>query len=282
MFLWIRWRIGQMECHISSTCYAGSVVELNPLTLWNNFTGALPGRTGQFVVEEALASGRDIPNINSLSVAVALVGAIAVAGLILSWSIRASDLNGDSGINSGRAGEYVDIRGLAKVIIVALAIAVGSAGISGITARAVDLLQSSMLSYRSGVIIWWGLSLAIVAGVAILMLSKMRLIRVIGLTTMLVVLVAGISLYLPRNIESAQAVRSEARTYSINAIHQELALGDLSSAGDQRRCETLSAHKATYSKDSATFTRTISAAYAAFDYYFDVPYCSTGEGLVEE
>ena len=281
IFVWIRWRIGQMECHLTDTCYPGTVIELNPHTLLYNFVGAFPGRTGAFVEHQASTTGRSFPEPSSLSIGVALLGAAALLGLWASWNVRRKvrAADGDSPEEAASAKPSDDVRGLLIVIATGLVIAVGSVMITGITTRAVELVQSPMLPYRNGVVTWSALALSGVAGARLLMVSRWRVVRYGALAALLTVLIGGISLYLPRNVLTAQENRAEKGTPFSDTLHWEVALGDNSAAGDERRCGYIRDYRSHQKKDSAQFTRAMTAAYASFEFYHDAPYCSTGVGL---
>lgn len=273
IFLWIRWKISQMSCNLDGSCYTGNVVEFDPRTLFYNFVGALPGGTGAFVVESATKAGRSLPEVNASSITIAVLGVMLLVALWSSWNAR-RDLRiiGSVPTSKHEAGEA---RGLIVVIAVGLLIALGSAAITGISARAVELLQSPMLPYRNGVVTWSGLALAGIAAVRLLTLSRWPLLRYTAVVAFLAVLVGGISLYLPRNIESALANRASIGTQLNDALHWELALGDESTAGDERRCDSLEEYAATYGPVSSAI-RTLEAADSAYRFYHGRPYCSAG------
>ena len=281
IFVWIRWRISQMECHLTDTCYPGSVPEFNARTVLYNFVGAFPGRTGAFVEHQASTIGRSFPEPSSLSVGVAALGAIALLGIWACWNVRRKvrATDGDSPEETAMNKPSDDIRGLLIVIAAGLVIALGSAVISGITANAVQQLQTPILSYRTGVVTWSALALSGLASVRLLMLVRWRVVRFAALVAFLAVLVGGISLYLPRNIMTAQADRASARTQSIDTLHWEVVLGDPSPEGDARRCESIITYRSTYKEIVPRVNWTVVSAYAAYDYYHGKPYCSTGEGL---
>lgn len=277
IFVWIRLRISEMACQATGTCYAGSVPELNTHTLWNNFFGAFPGGTGAFVSEQAGSVGREFPGINPGSLFLAVVGAAALAGLWISWLARRTA--GSEVPLDEPAESRDDVRGLLVVIVTGLVIAVGSAVISGITANAVDQVQTPMLSYRTSVVTWSALALAGLAAVRLLTLVALRPARLIAPGILLLIIITSVSLYFPRNVMSAQINRAEARTQSIDDMHWEIVLGSTSAAGDARRCASIRAHRATYRQNIARFDRTVAAVYAAYEFYHHQLYCSTGEGL---
>ena len=281
IFVWIRWRVSQMECHLTDTCYPGTVVSINRHTLWNNFVGAIPGNNGAFVGQQAKSTGRDFPNVSSLSVVVAVLGATALLGLWACWKARqkARATDGDSVDEKAIGKPADDIRGLLIVIATGLVIAVGSAMITGITARAVEMVQTPMLPYRNGVVTWSALALAGLAGVRLLMVIRWRIAGYGAVAVLMVVLIGSISLYLPRNVLSAQENRASAGRPFADTLHWEVAMGDNSAAADERRCEFIRTYQSLQKKPTASFIRAMNAAYASYDFYHHKPYCSTGLGL---
>ena len=283
IFVWIRWRVSQMECHLTDTCYPGTVVSLDRHTLWNNLVGAIPGHTRAFVGQQANSTGRDFPNVSSLSVVVAVLGATALLGLWVCWKARrkARATDGDSleETTIGKPGD--DIRGLLIIIATGLVIAVGSAMITGITARAVELVQTPMLPYRNGVVTWSALALSGLAGVRLLMVIRWRAVGYVAVAVLMVVLIGGISLSFPRNVLSAQENRSSVGRPFSDTLHWEVAMGDNSAAGDERRCEFIRTFQSHQKKPTFNFTRAMNAAYASYDFYHHKAFCSSGLGHPE-
>jgi hypothetical protein len=265
LFAWIRWRLSQMACNVDGSCYAGTVIEVRPRTLVNNFAGALPGGTAEFVSRQAIRAGRAMPEVTIASI---LLGALVVLLALLLWqSTRAGRAPASGGD---------DRRGLARVVAIAVVVALGGAAISGITANAVVQLQTSMLSYRSGVLIWTAVALVTVAVVRMVALSRVRALRAAAICALCVVVVVAIGLYFPRNVLSAQLNRSTERTLAIDALHREVALGD--PKGDERRCSSITAFIDTFDEVLPRVTRTIEATYLAYAFYHDEKYCITGVG----
>ena len=281
IFMWIRWRVSQMACQRTDTCYSGTVVSLDRHTLWNNFVGAIPGNNGAFVGQQAKSTGQDFPNVSSLSVVVAVVGATALLGLWMCWkarqTARAIDDDSRDETTIGKPGD--DIRGLLIVIATGLMIAVGSAMITGITARAVEMVQTPMLPYRNGVVTWSALALAGLAGVRLLLVVRWRIVGYGAVAALMILLIGSISLYLPRNVLSAQDNRTSAGGPFADTLHWEVASGDNSAAGDERRCEFIRTYQSHQKKPTANFIRAMNGAYASYDFYHHAPFCSIGLGL---
>jgi hypothetical protein len=283
LFLYIRLRLNALACHATNTCYAGSVVEINPKTLLYNFIGALPGSNGGFVAGQARALGVSAPSVDLADVAIAVLGALALLGLLASWRIRVRRRAGSDNAAESLAAAPGEWRGLLIVLGSAILIAVGSAVITGITANAVEQVRTPMLSYRNGVVTWIAVALAAVTGVRLLIaLLPGRLLGGAVLTIFLLVIVAGISTSLPRNELSARADRLAPLTQAIDRFQWELVLGDPSQAGDDRRCAAIANYESVSRESEARVSRTFSSAYAGYRFYYHRPYCSTGEGLAGE
>lgn len=277
IFLWIRWRISGMPCHDTGTCYPGTEIDIKPRSLAYNFFGAFPGNNADFVGDQAHAAGRDFPGVSAFSITIAVIGTLALLGLCASWAARARQTR-DAAANPSERDD--DTRGLLIVLAVAVLIALGSSAITGITAATVQKITTPMLSNRNGVMTWMALALAGLTVVRLLMTARWKAVRPLGLIGLATVLVVGISLYLPRNILTAQENRLQHFRVLVDSIHHEVALGDTSATGDARRCAAIAAAYKPGKIPSGEVTvvtgniRSLNGAYAAFDYYYGLPYCS--------
>lgn len=275
LFLWIRWRISQMDCQATDSCYAGTVVKLEPGTLRNNFLGSLPGGNGAFVGEQADLANRSYPGVSAVSIGLALLGVALMLTLWAAWSARRNvRLAQEPTSVPGPAND--DARGLLMVLIVSVAIAIGATGITGITARANEMLDTSMLSYRTNIVTWTALSLAAVTIVRLLMISGRRLVGPVALGGLSLVLVVGVALYFPRNVFSAQVNRAGGSVSFIDALQREVTTGDRSDEGDARRCGMLETFLDDRDEVSPRISRAVIGAQKSFQFLHQVPYCSEG------
>jgi hypothetical protein len=281
LFVWIRWRISEMACQATHTCYSGTEVQIDARTLLHNFVGAFPGNNGAFVSDQASAVGRTFPTASGTSVGVAVLGAAALLGLWASWRAQHERRDAaDAPRTEAQTDDGGDVRGLLVVLAVGLSIAVGTAVITGITTKAVDSLQTPMLSYRSGVATWSALALCGVTIVRLLMLVPLRVAGAVAVAGLVAVEVVSVSMYLPRNILSAQENRRAAPIVFADSLHREVALGDTSRSGDARRCDSIRQELLRrHQNASPTFQRTLTDANKAFEFYHHEPFCSTGAGL---
>lgn len=276
IFAWIRWQISQMACQATDTCYAGTTLEPEARALWHNFLGSLPGQNGGFVTEQAKAAGRAYPQANAISVGLAVLGAILMLALWAAWTSRRRAATETPAADADPDDPRNDVRGLLVVLAVSVSIALGSTFITGITARAVELLDTSVLSYRTNVVTWSALSLAIVATVRLLMITGRRVLGPLALGGLAVVLAVGVALYFPRNVMSAQENRAEPAVVFIDSLQREVTLGDTTRAGDTRRCQALTDFLGHREQVSPRISRSATGAQESFEMFHGRPYCSAG------
>lgn len=277
VFIVNRWRLSTWDCVQDGSCYGGSFLDFNALTLWFNFVGALPSSVTPTIETVMAETGRSLPP--TFTGWGALTGVLAVMLLAATWSAwKAKPRNRRESaewplVRSGGASES---RGLVTVIAIAALTAIGVSLVSGLTSRAIALVQTPEMPYRSGVAVWT--CIALIAVVVVRMLSERseasrRL--VIGSASVLVVV--ALAHLLPLNLAVAQAERAIPRAQAVDAIHWDVVLGDLSPDAEAQRC----AHAAQYTSvvgDSPYFNRTITGANRAFTHLYGVPYCAETVG----
>lgn len=278
LFAYLRLRISEMACQQTNSCYPGAVIKINHHTLWNNFVGALPGSNGAYVTKQADHADLPFPGANGTSLALAVLGAVLMLGLWASWSAgrRAVDTAGSRVADEG--SDTNDTRGLLVVLAVSLSLALGGTVITGITARAIELLQTPTIAYRTNILTWASLSLAAVTTIRLLMISRWRFLGTAALIGLSVIIAVGVTLYFPRNVMSAHVQRTGGSVMFVDTLQREVALGDRSKTGDRRRCAILKTYlegKAPLSPASRT-SRTVFGAQDAFEFAYGRPFCSTG------
>lgn len=274
LFLWIRWRISQMACQVTDSCYNGSVIDVSPRALVNNFRGALPGQNGALVSEQADAAGRAFPTASTFSFLVAIVAAAAAWGLWVNWQARHTTSPEDAE-QDGR-----DTRGLLIVLAVCVSIALGSAAITGITERAGEDLTTPAIAYRSGVATWSALSVSGLVLVLLASRARHRAVSVGAFAALTAVLIGSVALYLPRNVQSAQLNRQVPGTQFADTVQREVTLGDTSKAGDLRRCATMAQELERFTPTPGSGNQQLfHGAYLAFDFYHHTTYCSKRIGI---
>ena len=272
-FAWIRVRISQMTCESAESCYSGTVLQVDPATLVRNLLGALPGGTGEFLAEQAERSGTPVPTATAASVLTAL-GCVLLAALVLAV-LAARTPAAEPGVRPDEA------RGLLAVVGVGVVNALGATAITGISQRAVESLTSGAMAYRSGVVVWTALAFALAAALVLAWTRRRRIAGAIAAVAVAVLAVAVIATSLPANVVSAQVNRVQAGTVLVDTLHAEVALGDLSAVGDERRCDAILAFMGDRPKDefSDRFVRTVQGAYRSFQLFYAQPFCSTKAGL---
>lgn len=277
LFIWIRYLMSQRECLATTSCYTGTVLEIRPRTVFYNFVGAMPGNNADLVHRQAARIGRPFPDPGPTSVVLAIVAVLLMWALWASWKARERVPVRTPGSASGPAGG--DTRGLLGVILLALCIAAGSSVLTGITERAVEKIQTPLISYRSSVVTWSALALAALVIVLLLLRSRVRPLAWVSAAVLTIVITVAIAMYFPRNVMSAQVNRQSPATRYADTLQLELALGGTSTTADERRCREISAELERRGLPStAPSGRTTDSAYRAFEFYHGQPYCSTGAG----
>ena len=275
VFAWLRWELSQFPCRQSGSCYSGTAVEFRRATLWTNLLGALPGHTSDFVANEARSSGLPFPGISWASLGLGLVAVAVLGALWACWRARHAASESEVSVSS-------DGRGLLVVIVTGVVIGLGVTVITGLSSRAVQLLQSPVVAYRSSVAVWSALALTGLALVRMFMVRRSRVLGFASGAALALLVVVCVAVFFPRNVMSAQVNRTTPSTVFGDFLHEEVARGDLSLAGDHRRCSTLERRVATVTASApagVTFTRTLKDAYKSFRFYHHAPFCSARIGV---
>lgn len=267
LFLFNRWQLSTWPCVRDGSCYGGSVIEIDPLTLWHNLLGAMPSSvtpTIEAVIEE---TGRSLPP--TLTLGGAAIGLLAVASLLATWFAYRAKPMFPSPADEPRG----DSKGLVVIVALVLVTGIGVSVVSGMTTRAIEWVQGPELPYRSGPAVWTCLALALVIGVRMLLQRLPNNARVASAVVGVAVVTAASAHLLPLNLAVAQAERATDHTQIVDAIHWDVVLGDLSRAGEAQRC----ANAAEYIDVVGTseyYSRTLIGADGAFQHLYGLPYCS--------
>lgn len=248
-------------------CYPGSQVELSlstGLSVVKNVVGALPLVHRPLAHEDAQEAGlASIPWATPTSVLLAIVAVAMLAALV---RLTASRTEPSQTPPSERGA-------LVLVALSGLGVALGSALITGINQRAPQLMGETWMPYRTGYVTWFGLSLAIVVLVRLIMIvatPRQSLTVVIAALTA----VAGVvAVSYPQNESSTRANRILPANEVVNRVHWEVALGDLSAAGDSRRCVAIDDYRDARG-DGSYARRTLVGADRAFRFYHGQPLCA--------
>jgi hypothetical protein len=273
VFVWVRWRIAQMACYVDNSCYSGSVIDFDPRTLLLNVIGALPGRNGELVFANAEAAGRSVDGPTGLSVGLAILAIGLVALLWASWTSRRSEIAAVVAPGDER-------RGLLIVAVIALALGVGGAMITGLSQRAVEALaETSVVAYRTGVLTWTSFAVVVACLLVAALITRIRVLRLLVVIVTVSAVAFSVAEYFPRNVVSAQINRAEAGVAFIDTLHREISLGDATRAGDARRCADIDAFLEGREQVSNRFVQSLRGAYETWDYFHAGDYCTTGAGL---
>jgi prepilin signal peptidase PulO-like enzyme (type II secretory pathway) len=263
IFIWTRVQIARMPCFESNTCYNGTVVDFDLGNIFKNFVSALPGQG-----LEAILS----PDGAGISRFLLAVGSVATLALILSLMAHYFKLRLHLPDHSADQGH--EFGALLKLTSLMVFLALVSAIITGITARAAERLVDPLTPYRSGPSIALALSVAAIA----LLIISMRFFdkNILVKKSMLVIAASLVIMFSSSNFAmNIQQTRIQAQNpvnILIQAIHTEVALG---APGDQallRRCLLLEDAKTLLGEQAEI--RFIPGAEKAFNLYWGTDFCS--------
>ncbi len=277
LFIYIRYLLSQRDCVDLGSCYEGTVLEVRPSTLWNNFIGAMPGNNGEFVTEQAKANNLPFPGLSLTSITLAVLAVALMWAAWAAWTARHREARDQPGQDPDTTSD--DHRGLVSVLILALCVAVGSSVITAINARAVDEIQTPVIPYRNGVVTWSALALALVVVVLLLLRARPKPSAWAGFAALTVVVAVSIAMYFPRNVMSAQVNREVETTRYSDGLQLEVTMGNDGPTADARRCQLIQGELERLNmKPTRPFGRATDAAYQAFEFYHGHTFCSTGLG----
>ncbi len=273
IFLINRWRLSQWPCIQDGSCYGGSLLEVNPISLARGLVAALPSSVTSTIETSMEVTGRSLPPF--FTPFGVLVGVLALVLLAATWAaFRAREERIAPRLAAKewlRTGPGRDDRGLVTVLAISAVTALGVSVVSGITSRAVAQVTTEM-SYRSGPAVWTDIALVVVTLLWMLLrrLSEVgsRVVAVAA-STLAVIAIAHL---LPLNLAVAQAERASPRTQSIDAIHWDVVLGDLTERGAETRCANAEYYTSLVGA-GAYFSRTVRHANIAFEYFYGIPHC---------
>lgn len=283
VFLWTRWQISKMACQLDGSCYQGNVIQIDPGTIFRNFTASLPGPGFQ----AALDAGAVVfdSRVFWLSLLIGGVGTTVALWIVALRLRRQRGSATDLQPSSVREDLVDDRRGLFIIALFMFVIIAGSTVITGMTERAVERLVEPISSYRVGVIIWSAMSVVLVAaGLYTLTFVRGRA-RVRKLMVIPTVLVAGLiavsaGLALWNNLRIIDERFERPTQRALAEIHWEVALGDTRRSADEARCELLDRYWNSFNNPAGTGERTVRGAQRAFQLYHGQPFCTEGTPML--
>jgi hypothetical protein len=267
IFIWTRIQIARMPCFESNTCYNGTVVEADLGNVFKNFVSALPGQGLEPIFS---------PDGVQFSSSLLAVGSIATLALML--GLMAHYLRLRLHLLEHTDNEGHETVGLLKLTSLMVFLALASAIITGITARAAERLVDPLTPYRSGPSIALALSVAAIALVliSIKFFDRNTLVKksilVIAVSLVIMFSASNFAMNLPQTRIQAQ----KPANLIIQAIHWEVALG---ASGDQailRRCLLLNDARTLLGEQAEI--RFIPGAEKAFNLYWGREFCSGTTG----
>ncbi|WP_187976156.1 hypothetical protein [Mycetocola sp. JXN-3] len=255
----------------SGGCYtgvlAGSLGGTLRTTL-DNLVSALPGASLNYAGQGALEVAPPAPQTPThWSIAVGIALGLGLVLLVLWIMNRHRPHAVDASVDDASTSPL-----LLRLAALSACVALGGAVLMAVSVKAQASVTLWSVPFRSGVLIWFALASAIAALIvfAIKRSPRSRVYITVALGCVVAISVAGSA---PINYYAAQNARLNPVTRSIDRIHDEVAVGDLSAAADAARCELIS----TFNQQMGTDLhgeRTIAGAYAAFEHYYGVPFCS--------
>jgi hypothetical protein len=264
IFIWTRIQISTMPCFDTNTCYNGTVIDFKFENIIKNFTSAFPGQG----LERMFSP--EAPELPRSLVAVGVAASIVLLLAVLGYHAKLKTVE-----KVTIEDKQDEVRPLLTISSLMVFLAIASAILTGITARAAENLLDPINPYRSGPTITIALAVSIAALVILLFrfVDGKKLvtnsIKIVGAS--LVVVLAASNFVM--NIQETRFQASSPRHMLVQAIHREIALGAEGEAAVARRCELLEEAKIILSENNQI--RFIPGAERAFFLYWGTPFCST-------
>jgi hypothetical protein len=258
-------------------CYSGTELELSSAligTFARNVLGAVPG-AARSELEEDLASVGWTDRMPGLVSPAALLVATALAIGFVYLGFRISGMRDPLDTTTQEHSPRLESRLLLITALVPASAGVGSALVMALSVQAQDVIDSIGDPYRNTMATWTLFAFAgsmVIRAATLVWSRRAATALVIGVAVAMVAMGAHA---LTTNLPALAASRAHPTTIIVDSIQWETVLGDLTRAGDERRCQTL--EDLSESRiGSGSLNRITSGAEAAFQHYHGQSYCSTG------
>lgn len=281
MFSWARWRISQMACFSSDTCYEGTVIEFSFSTVYRSFIGVIPGSTWDWAISAGERWNREPWTILPAAALIGLLFVLAAAVIASAikqraWMAVQDNSTGIRETNVGNATIWWNV-----VLFAGLAFSAST--ITAITATAQNRIDILPVPYRTGAIVAIALAFAVVLAVWATIRSSAKnqsLLTQVAASSLAIGLLVAVPMSFVANTTTAQVTRSTINYQTIDRIHDAVARGNLTVEADSLRCQTLRDYIALSPEIGfGRGDRTIEMAYGAFEYYHGASFCSERVGI---
>jgi len=215
-------------------CYVGTSLSLGPEVLrtgWFNLASSLPGSSGAVFLEDLDSLGSSHLWSEGTLGNLWVVGALMGLSLFIIWR-RANRL---WPVAEGPCRSERSMLLLAAVG--AVGVALGGALIMSLSVQAQEVISRVGLPYRHTALTWTSIALAVALVGQALYRTGSRALKVTAVVAVVGIVTATSAFTLPRNLVSTQAYRVTPANRALADIHWELIAGDLTSEGDDRRCQ---------------------------------------------
>jgi hypothetical protein len=223
-------------------CYVGVEPELGLAavrTAAYNFLSAIPGAGGNELRAnlDRVGWGDRYPVPPQWWSVLVGVGAL-VALLTTWWSMRRSHpvaVDSDTGVHGPSALNRAEALMLFVGAGLAMLVALGTAVVMGLSGQSHDIITQPGTPYRNTMVSWTSLAFCLVLVVVALGIVRPRRAALVTWTALAVSIGTIAALTLPGNL---MALRAHRITHTVTeAFNWEVVKGDLTPAGDARRCE---------------------------------------------
>lgn len=269
--IWVRRTVTAICSEPGRSCYVGTEASLGLDTVTvslRNLLGSIPLFAGSHVGRDRLDRA---PWLEDPGFAEGLgwVGALlAIAGLVLLTTRWIGAAAGEPVPADPRPQRAV----LAVVAATGLAMAGGSAVIMALSAQAPEIVVELGVPYRSTTVIWAGLALTGLAGVAMLVTGRGRWAFTLPVAAMAVVtLVIGVIVW-PTMAQSTRIALGTPRVGVVQEAYRTVLTPDLTQEGEAERCAVL--ERIPQVVPGGTADRLEIGVTESFEVVWGRPYCS--------
>lgn len=259
----------------ANDCYVGTHMDLSPAVLRTfiaNFLTAVPGAARSELRDDLVMAGREDNMPGILSPIPLLIAAAVAAGFLYVWWRLTDTSHASVRMNGSQDVKHRESMILLKMATIPFTAALGSALVMALSEQAQEVIEGIGEPYRNTMATWTLLALtaSMLVRAATLRWSRRRSVALLVCVAAAITLLGGHAL--TTNLSALAASRSVPDTVISETIQWETVLGDMSTAGDARRCASFDALMQMRNERVRDALR--SSADAAFLHYHGRYYCS--------